>query len=60
MMKIISNDAEQTSVLQITNTITSAAKVAQKLDNYLPDCKLTITISISAYSKNIYYNRNML
>lgn len=37
----------------------SIAKAALKLGNYLPKCKLIMAIPISAYSKNIYYDRRM-
>ena len=37
----------------------SAAKAALNLGNYLPECKLMMAIPVSAYSKNIYYDRKM-
>ena len=37
----------------------SAAKAALNLGNYLPECQLIMAIPVSAYSKNIYYDRKM-
>ncbi|AMP20899.1 hypothetical protein AZF37_06745 [endosymbiont 'TC1' of Trimyema compressum] len=37
----------------------SVAKAALKLGDYLPDCKLMMAIPVSAYSKNIYYDRKI-
>ena len=37
----------------------SAAKAALNLGDYLPECRLMMAIPVSAYSKNIYYDRKM-